>query len=244
MPDSHTAYIAFPSSPALRQLSRQFIANLESGNKAPQTELVTKIMLDFTDELLKVFLLDVIHLVKLSPFMERLIHSTVNTVRSTVHGVTKTVVHRLGNQQMAPLGQYIRGLMLSAPNAEGQLMPWVGFPIEDRLFRRVETVVAELKRGGSHQAQVPELIAILSEITDLAMNVYIVQPTELVKLGFILRKMADGGASVIGSAIHLLIRKVIPDLSEQQFADLADYMQHLLLLDPLRDADAPAQTTA
>jgi hypothetical protein len=224
-------YIAFPSSPDLRQISRQFIQNLLSSNKAPQNELVTRIMLDFTDELLKVFLLDMIHVVKLSPFMEKLVHGTVSTIRSTVHSVTRTVVHRLDNKQLRPLAEYIRRLMLTLPNAAGEPMPWVGFMIDEAFEQRMRKTIKGL-RTPDYAAHVHDLVGVLCEVADRALSVYIVEPTELVQLGFILRKVADGGTHVINGAIHLLIRKLVPDLNQQQFVDMAEYLEQMLVRNP------------
>lgn len=228
---ARATYVAFPSSPALRQSSRLVIRNLEAGVKESQTDLITRIMFDFTDELLKVFLLDIVEMANLSPFLEKLVHGTVNTIRGTVHTVTKAVVHKLDNRQLRPLADHIRKLMLTAPDASGNPVPWVGFAIEEAFEQRLRRLVAALK-GEAPESQTQELIAALSEITDRAMDVYIIQPTELVGLGFILRKVADGGAGVVRSAVHALIRKLVPDLTAVQLRDLAEYMEQLLLVNP------------
>jgi hypothetical protein len=231
MSADNNTYIAFPSSPELRELSRRLIQNLVNGVPEPQHELVSRIMLDFTDELLKVFLLDMIEVVKLTPLMEKLVHGTVNTIRSTVHSVTRTIVHRLDKGQLRQLGDYIRKLMLTVPGPDGLPQPWVGFPIDAGFELRVRRVIGGLQ-SDTPNTQVPELVAVLCSISDRAIQVYVVQPIELIRLGFVLRKVADGGARVISGAIHMLIRRLVPDLNKQQYRDLATYLQGMLITNP------------
>lgn len=212
-------------------MSRQLIHNLVTGDRAPQHELVTRIMLGFTDELLQVFLLDMVKVVHLSPFMEKLVHGTVSTIRSTVHGITRSVVHRLDNQQLRPIADYIRKLMLSVPTSDGGSSPWVGFAIDAAFERRMRVVIANM-HSDHYRAHVQELVDVLCEVTDRAVETYIVEPTELVRLGFFLRKIADGGMHVIRGAIHVLIRRLVPDLERQQFVDMANYLEQMLLASP------------
>ncbi len=221
-------YIAFRSSPALRQDSRRFLRNLALGAHEPQSPLIASIMGDFTDELLQVFMLDIIHLMKLSPFMNKLVHGTVSTIKSTVHGATRAVVHKLSNQQLQPLAEHVRGLMLNVADEQGVMQPWVGFAIDEAFHQRLRRLIAQM-RLEHPENQEAELTACLREVTDRAIAVYIDRPTQLVGLGFVMRKVADGAASVIHKASHALIAKLIPDLEAGQYSQLADYMEGLLL---------------
>lgn len=234
-------YIAFRSSPALRQDSRRFLRNLALASPEPQSPLIASIMADFTDELLQVFMLDIIDLMQLSPFMHKLVHGTVSTIKSTVHGTTRAVVHKLSNQQLRPLAGYVQGLMLNVNDAQGDTQPWVGFAIDEAFHQRLRHLIQAM-RADQPKAQEAELIGCLREVTDRAIAVYIDTPTALVGLGFVMRKVADGAASVIHKASHALIAKLIPDLQAEQYAQLADYMEGLLLSgalpepNPLRSA--------
>lgn len=239
MSADNNTFIAFPSSPELRELSRQLIQNLAAGVSTSQHDLVSRIMLDFTDELLQVFLLDMIEVVQLSPILEKLVHGTVNTIRSTVHSVTRAIVHRLNQGQLQQLGDYIRGLMLTVPAADGP-RPWVGFPVDTHFELRLRRVIGGLQ-GDNPNAQVPELVAMLCAISDRAIQVYVVQPIELIRLGFVLRKVADAGAHVISGAIHMLIRRLVPDLSRAQYIHLASYLQGMLVTNPQLEPTPPAR---
>ena len=69
----------------------------------------------------------------------------------------------------------------------------------------------------------------LNDITYLAMASYFTMPIDLLRLCFILRKMAECGVSVIRGAVHIVIRKLIPELSNEQLLAVANYMDTLIL---------------
>ncbi|MCD6061925.1 MAG: hypothetical protein K0S16_2236, partial [Moraxellaceae bacterium] len=75
----------------------------------------------------------------------------------------------------------------------------------------------------------PELEKVLNEITDRALEIYMLSPIELLKLGVIVRKASEGAVSMIRGAIHLVIRKVLPDLDGQQLLAVANHLSGLVL---------------
>lgn len=222
------AHIAFLSSDQLRRNSEQLIANIEARSRAPQSDLMINIMSDFTDEVLQVFFIDIIDLLQLSHFMQRVIHGSVSTIKSTIHSISRTIIHKLDNKQIVPMADYMGSLMLTAPDASGDDRAWVGFPVSEAMVDRLDTLINNI-RHGNPQEHTQELSSVLNEITDLAMAAYFTMPIELLKLGFILRKMAEGGVSVIRGAVHIVIRKLIPDLSNEQLLAVANYMDTLIL---------------
>lgn len=223
-----TAYIAFLSSPRLRQNGETLIANIEGRAEASQAPLLNAIMVDFTDEVLKTFFLDVVDLLKLSPFMSRVVHGAVSTIKSTVHSVSRSIISKLDNKQLAPMAGYMGSLMLDAPDTHGHSAHHVGFPVSADTYERLHTVIARMREGDT-AGQVPALVAVLNEVTDLALEAYFTTPVELLKLGFLLRKMADGGISVIRGAVHMVIKRLVPDLTHDQLLEVAAYMDSLIL---------------
>lgn len=226
-----TAYLAFPSPLHLRRNSEQFVAAIESRTKASQVDIMTSIMNDFTDEILKVFFIDMIPLMKLSPFMEKVVLGSVGTIKKTVHSVSGTVIKKLDNPQMIPLADYMRSLMLNAPGPNGPDSPYVGFPIKDDVYQRLNSVTAKMRSGDAKQ-HAQEFSLVMIEITDLAVEHYLNMPIKLLSLGLILRKLSEGGMSVIQGATHMMIRKLTPDLESAQLLIVAEYLEKLIIQDP------------
>lgn len=223
-----TTYLAFVSTPELRHDSVQFLKNIDARSRESQADLMSSIISNFTDETLKVFFLDLTALLELSPFMEKVVVGSVNTIKSTIHSVSRTVIHKLDNKQLIPLSDYISGLMLTATDADGIDQPCVGFPISDDMRLRLQKLVIDMQGNDPH-AHVHELTDMLNEITDLALEVYLSTPTELLKLGFFLRKIADGSVSVVRGAIHMVIRRLVPDLTAEHLQALTQYLDNMVM---------------
>lgn len=226
-----TAYIAFVSPPELRRDSEQLVANIDARSKASQADLMTRIMANFTDEILKVFFTDMVALMDMSPFMTKVVHGAVGTIKKTVHSVSGTVIRKLDNKQLIPMSAYISSVMLTAPDADGVERPQVGFPVKDATHARLRKVIDDMRQGDA-RAHVHEFADVLIEITDLAVESYLRTPIELLQLGLILRKLSEGGMSVIQGAVHMVIRKLAPDLQGPQLLAVAAHLEKMILIDP------------
>lgn len=223
-----SVHIAFVSSPELRRNAESLILQVEDGEPDSQAELMIATINRFADEILQVFFVDLIELLHLSPLLSKVIHGSVATIKTTVHGIARTIVHRLDRQQLAPLADYMGGIMLTAPDASGDPTPYVGFPVSEATHTRLHQLIDAMRKDDprSHER---ELEAVLNEITDRALEIYMLSPIELLQLGLIVRKASEGAVSVIRSAIHLVIRKVLPDLDGPQLLAVANHLAGLVL---------------
>ena len=223
-------HIAFVSSAELRRHSEQLIAQVEAGGRESQAELMIATINRFTDEILTVFFLDLIDLLQLKHLPTRLIHGAVASIKSTIHGVARGIIHHLDNDAFLPLADYMGGVMLTAPDTSGDPTPYIGFPVEEATRLRLQRL-QDTMRSGDPRTHEQELAGLLTEITDRALQVYLVTPIELLRLGFLLRKSAEAGVSVVRGAIHLLIRRLLPELDGPQLLAVAHHLGGLLLAD-------------
>lgn len=223
-----SVHIAFVSSPELRRDAESLIGRVEGGAPDAQTDLMVTTISHFADEILQVFFVDLIDLLRLSPLLGKVINGSVGTIRTTVHGIARTIVHKLDNLQLLPLADYMGGIMLTAPDTSGDPTPYVGFPVTEATQARLQQLVEAMRREDPRQHEA-ELETLLNEITDRALEVYLSSPIELLKLGLIVRKGAEGAVAMIRSAIHLVIRKVLPDLDGTQLLAVANHLAGLVL---------------
>lgn len=223
-----TIHIAFIASPGLHQDTAELIAAIDARSNTSQAELMIRIVNNFTNEILQVFFLDMTALLALSPFMEKVVAGSVNTIKSTTQTVSRKIIHKLDNTQLHPLADYMSNVMLTGTDADGVEKPYVGFPINAATHSRLTALVAHM-HNGDPKTHVHELMHMLNEITDLAITAYLITPIELLKLGFILRKLAEGAITMVRGAIHLLIGKLLPDLNATQLRALARYLDNMVL---------------
>lgn len=225
-----SVHIAFVSSPGLRRDSEDLIAHVEAGSQEPQAGLMIQTIHQFTDEILHVFFIELIELLHLNPLLGKVITGAVASIKTTISGIAGAIIHRLDNKQLLPLADYMGSVMLTAPDTSGDPTPYVGFPVSETTQDRLQDLLEQMHRDDP-KAHEPELARLLNEITDRALDVYMLTPIELLKLGLVLRKGAEGGVSVIRSAIHLVIRKVLPDLNGPQLLAVANHLSGLVLGD-------------
>lgn len=223
-----SVHIAFVSSPELRRDSEQLITQVEAGSRESQGELMISTINRCADEILQVFFVDLIDLLHLNPLLAKVITGAVATIKTTVHGIARTIIHKLDNQQLTPLAEYMGGIMLTAPDTSGDPTPYVGFPVSEETQARLQKLLQDMRKDDPKQHE-RELASLLNEITDRALDAYMLTPIELLKLGLILRKTSEGGVSVIRGAIHLVIRKVLPDLDGNQLLAIANHLSGLVV---------------
>lgn len=224
-----TIHIAFVAPPELHRNAVKLIENIDARSNASQADLMTSIINDFTDATLKVFFIDMIELLDPSPFMEKMVTGSVNTIKSTIHSVSRTVIHKLDNKQLIPLSDYISRIMLTTADAEGLEKVFIGFPITETTYRRMQKIVADMNGSDPH-AHIGELMDMLHEITDLALDSYLITPVDLLQLGFFLRKLAEGAVAIVRGAVHLVIRRLVPELTPRHLQALTQYLHDLVLL--------------
>lgn len=223
-------HIAFVSSPELRRHAEHLIAQVEAGSRAPRADLMITTVNRFTDETLTVFFVDLIDLLQLPPLLSGLIHGAVATIKSTIHGVARTIIHRLDNRDLQPLADYIGEVMLTAPDTSGDPTPYIGFRVDEAMRLRLQHLQEAMRAGDPRQHE-KELATLLEAITDRALQVYMQTPLDLLPLGFLLRKTAEGGVGVVRGAIHMVIRRLLPDLDGPQLLAVAHHLGGLLLAD-------------
>jgi hypothetical protein len=226
-----TAYVAFPSPIELRQDSEQLVANINARSRASQADLMMRVMTRFTDEVLKVFFTDTVTLMNMGPFMAKLVHGAVNSIRKTSISVSGTIIRKLDNKQLQPLAEHICTVMLTHTTAQHEQVPYVGFAVSDQTYQRLTKVIADM-RAGNATDHATAFTASLLEITDLAVDAYLRTPIEILNLGIILRKLAEGGMSMIQGAVHMVIRKLAPDMESDQLLALAAHLEQLIIHDP------------
>ena len=110
---------------------------------------------------------------------------------------------------------------------------YLGFGASQTLFQLNEDYKASLT-GSSDKEQAKRLQELLTCFADECLNQYFIVPVEKVKVNPVGRKIVFGGVSAIKKTIHLTLKQVIKKMSAQDRAQMAEYINNLLL--PLRES--------
>lgn len=231
--DNHAGhYAAFEASSALRRVGEKLVWEVEHGNWKQHDALI-EVISRFDQESARAYVLDGIAAMGITGSAEQFVHSTMQTLSSTITKLSRQIVPKLDREQMELAARHVRSLSITLPTDNG-LKAMIGYEVPDELHeRRVESTRRirdgywrEEKRAISHQ---------LNELGDLMLEEIYLKSIRLMGFGFFTEKMIQGGAAIGRGLQHQLINWAINHLQEPEFMTLADYMdlRHLYLPEDL-----------
>ncbi len=107
-------------------------------------------------------------------------------------------------------------------------------PIPDALGARAVDIVKRLRSGELKPSQSDEVGDLICEMTDHTMRHYFARPAEAFKLGIASRGAIDLGIRSTVKTIRMAVKQVLPRLSPEQFAQVADYIDEALAVSTAR----------
>ncbi len=231
--DNHAGhYAAFEASADLRRVGEKLVWEVEHGNWKQHDALI-EVIARFDQESAKAFVLDGVAAMGITGSAGHFVHSTMQSLSSTINKLSKQIVPKLDREQMELAARHIRSLSITLPTDDG-LQAMIGYEVPDELHerrllstRRIrEGYWREEKRAISHQ---------LNELGDLMLEEIYLKSIRLMGFGFFTEKMIQGGAAIGRGLQHQLINWAINHLEEPEFMTLADYMdlRHLYLPEDL-----------
>lgn len=232
----------FEASSSLRLNAETFIQNIHGGERAPQNDLLQRVLDEFIAQCLDVYFLQPTDRVGLGAMGRKIVVSAVATLRKTIQMVVGRIVRKLHYRDMRPLAEFMdRVLLRDVDNPNGAA--FVAFPLEDdtvHLFLRMQLQVQS--QDSSAPLQVTEGF---QRIADEAVSYLFAEPVSGLHLGPVLGKLADMGIDTSRSVIHALIRRIFSTMTPQQVADtLAYFCQHIATADQLGVAAQPQREWA
>ncbi len=214
-------YVAIPSPATLEQNTTKFLDAMKSGSREPQAPVFTQIAFEFVDLQLEALFHGPMRQIELTPFRKRMFDGLGSLVEKTTHGLIKTVVAKLSNDELKGLAPYVaeRRIYLDG-------VPHVSWPLTQHFTTRFEALHEATMSG--NRDNVDAQIEVMNEFIDVALDYMFSRPTSMIKLGFIARKGVDLGHSSIRSLSHTTVRKMATDLSLEENQRMSTYFYGLM----------------
>lgn len=105
---------------------------------------------------------------------------------------------------------------------------YLGFGASESLYQLNKDYRASLS-SSSDKEQTEKLYGLLAQFADECLDQYFLSPIESVQLNGVGKKVVLGGVSAIKKTIHLTLRQVTKKLSAQDRAQLADYINDMMM---------------
>lgn len=214
-------YVAIPSPGKLDANTDSFLAAMRSGSRQPQNQVFTEIAFDFLDVMLEALFYGPTRQIEHTGFRKRLIDGLGSLIEKTSHGLIRTVVAKLSNDELRALEGFVAERRLYIDGVSH-----VSFPLPPHFTTRFEALHEATMSG--NRDNVEQQVEVMSEFVDIALDYMFKKPIDLLKLGFIARKGADIGYSSIRSLAHSTIRKLATDVSLEENQRLSTYFYNLM----------------
>lgn len=215
-----TTYYAIPCPEQLLANFRQLANNLDERVAASQAPLLIQVANQYTDVVVDVMVLGNSQLLPSDSMSRRILEGVASVIKTAAHTLTKQVLHKMTNAEMAPLAAQIRARQLVINNQS-----YISFPLPADLAARYHYCFKAIKAGDvSVQTEFMEAILTFSQ---LANHYFYQESVRPLKLGMITRKLADLGGVSINKASQAAIRKLIPQLTLTELQGFVEYLEPL-----------------
>jgi hypothetical protein len=216
-----TSYFGILPSASLSQDIQLAQANRDS--KEPQYPLRDKISLQLTDELIDTML---VHLVQQFPPSEK--RDTTEGLAIKIRGIVETLMKQLlgkasNEQVLESLAFMEKSLFI---DNEGQQR--IGAVLPDSLVADMKKSFAEVAAGNGKE-QREALTKQFKAFADALIQHFMTDFNKTLGLGMVKRGVASVATSGVETAVHIVIKKLIPSLSQAELDVFTKHFDQLLV---------------
>lgn len=219
-------YLGFASSPELENAAIVLLDNFARNVKESQVPHMEKTMEYFIPELLHAFLVGTVDAVGLSSTATKIVHTTADLIGKTANMLVPQLLRKRSNEELRPLGGFVDDLYVR-PQTCSKGVACTGCEIEKETYDQIQHVIAEVRAGNGQQV-LPQLHDLMSLVVDIMMDRLMKRAIDLIKLNFVVRKIADGAMATCKAAGHGVVNKVFKKLDDDQLIHVANYFDQLV----------------
>jgi hypothetical protein len=221
-----TTYVALPLSEEYIERSDRVIEKLSSSKASSQARETAKTTKLLIDDMFEILVDDLVEQVKMKKFAKKIVHQVSVVVHKAIHAMVDKVISKLSNRDLKPIVSHFKNLEI-LHEEEQRLM---GFQLNDELEEMVVACIEHLENDNVESAK-QELVTLLENILDHSLELFLVEPMSLIKLGMISRKVVDFVTVTIEKTVPQAIGKIIEHMDKEELESLRDFLLTLLVSD-------------
>lgn len=216
-----TSYFGILPSASLSQDIQLAQANRDS--KEPQYPLRDKISLQLTDELIDTML---VHLVQQFPPSDKrdTTEELAQKIRSIVSTLMKQLLGKTSNDQVLESLAFMEKSLFI--DNEGKQR--IGTVLPDSLVNDMKKSFAEVAAGNGKE-QRDALTQQFKTFADALIQHFMTEYNKTLGLGMVKRGVASVATSGVETAVHIVIKKLIPSLSQVELEVFTKHFDQLLV---------------
>jgi hypothetical protein len=216
-----TSYFGIIPSAELK--SDMELAQANRNSSEPQYPLRDKITLKLTDELIDTLLVKLVGQFPPSDKRDQT-EELANKIRSIVGTMLKQLLSKVDNAQVLESLAFQEKSTFT--DNEGNTR--IGLTLSDDLVTNLKKTFAEIEAGNG-KAQRDNLVTLQKSFADALINHFMTDFNKTLGLGMVKRGVASVATSAVTTAVHFVIGKLIPSLSQGELEVLAKHYDALLI---------------
>lgn len=207
-------FFSFPLDAKLQETLDKLLADHARGQYA-DSSVSTQLAVGTTDGVIKAMALDVIDILKSGGEGAGILGVLASLLKSTMHGLIKVIMGKLDNSEQDKLAGYLarRRVVIAG-------VPRFGFSMPEAIGERFDVLLNRIARGELGNAR-QELTAAMSDFIELAMVNFYDDFTNSLDLGFVKRKLVDGGRGTLAKGSLSATSKLFAGLSDSDLQKVA-----------------------
>lgn len=237
------AWLGIRASERLRVDVDALVNNIRDHVPQEQNPLLVSVMENFLDEAAEGLVIGMCDAVNLQGVARKTVDITVATVRGTGHVLSRRVLRGMKNDEVRGLAEHMNDLRLAVRGEGESEVAYTVVPLDCALLAEILRLHG-LVREGSARTHMKDIQAMLEGITEAVIEHFYVRTLATLRLGPIARKVVAMGYKTVHSGVHGLIHRVVPQLSDEQVRDAADFIVALIIRQDGTGASSSAQQQA
>ncbi|MGN5763888.1 hypothetical protein ACNQO6_06000 [Acinetobacter calcoaceticus] len=216
-----TSYFGILPSASLSQDIQLAQANRDS--KEPQYPLRDKISLQLTDELIDTML---VHLVQQFPPSDK--RDTTEGLAIKIRGIVETLMKQLLGKASNEQVRESLAFMEKSLFIDNEGKQRIGTALPDSLVADMKKSFAEVAAGNGKE-QRDALTQQFKTFADALIHHFMTEYNKTLGLGMVKRGVASVATSGVETAVHIVIKKLIPSLSQVELEVFTKHFDQLLV---------------
>lgn len=214
-------YVAFAASDQLRDRIDAFIHSVRDQPDTNHVDALEAIMDPFLNEVLHTYFTGPVDAVQAKGAAVAVILGAMKVINKAAHGLTARLMRKTSVAEQHALARHFARLRLEK---EGRV--YIGYPLVPALAEQAQAVFREFAAGNG---QMPRLVAVMSGVSDGAVENYLDKTVGNLELGRLNRGLVAGARVTIKKAAASSVEKGIPAMEAQHRIPVVAYFESLLL---------------
>lgn len=215
--------VCLPLSKEYTDLGDKLIQEIQNPKARPLQEDIERAADLLVETVLEVLVIQMLETVEMKPLAKTVVTQLGHLIEKLAAILVNKVISKMNNQEVKPLVEYLNSM-----ECEIDSQRYLSFELDRNAVQLLVRGYQAVEAGKSDAAR-ENLINALIETLDQGNIAFYKKPMELLKLGFVARKIVDLGYISLDKAIRPTIHKIGEHMEMDELKSLKTYIDNLVI---------------